>query len=128
MLFVASTDIKINTGKLLQGIVKSIDRTRKVVYMSSDPDTVSKHVVCLWIFSWRCVLFIVLGFFLEFNLNLILILCFLSCVQTKDVKGISFDLLIPGMMVDARVQTTLENGVMLSFLTYFTGTVSLYCF
>lgn len=35
------------------------------------------------------------------------------------------DLLVPGMMVDARVRTTLENGIMLSFLTFFTGTVSL---
>lgn len=30
------------------------------------------------------------------------------------------------MMVNARVHSTLENGIMLSFLTYFTGTVSLY--
>ena len=45
-------------------------------------------------------------------------------IQTKDLKGISIDLLIPGMMVNARVQSTLENGVMLSFLIYFTGTVS----
>ncbi|CAN1306960.1 rRNA biogenesis protein RRP5 [Linum perenne] len=44
----------------------------------------------------------------------------------KDVKGISIDLLIPGMMVNARVQTTLENGVMFSFLTYFTGTVDMF--
>jgi rRNA biogenesis protein RRP5 len=48
----------------------------------------------------------------------------LRCLQTKDVKGISIDLLVPGMMVNARVQSILENGVMLSFLTYFTGTVS----
>ena len=39
--------IKISLGHLLQGVVKSIDRTRKVVYLSSDPDTVSKYVVCL---------------------------------------------------------------------------------
>ncbi|CAN0879206.1 rRNA biogenesis protein RRP5 [Linum grandiflorum] len=44
----------------------------------------------------------------------------------SDVKGMSIDLLIPGMMVNARVQTTLENGVMLSFLTYFTGTVDMF--
>lgn len=49
----------------------------------------------------------------------------LHCLQTKDPKGISIDLLVPGMMVNARVQSILENGVMLSFLTYFTGTVSL---
>ncbi|CAK9145935.1 unnamed protein product [Ilex paraguariensis] len=82
-------DIKANTGQLLQGVVKSVDRTRKVVYLSSNPDMASK------------------------------------CV-TKDLKGISIDLLIPGMMVNARVQSTLENGIMLSFLTYFTGTVDIF--
>jgi rRNA biogenesis protein RRP5 len=45
-------------------------------------------------------------------------------IQTKDLKGMSIDLLVPGMMVNARVKSILENGVMLSFLTYFTGTVS----
>ncbi|KAL5545605.1 hypothetical protein UlMin_005292 [Ulmus minor] len=85
----ASGEIDLNTGQLLQGIVKSVDKTRKVVYLSSDPDTVSKYA-------------------------------------TKDVKGISIDLLIPGMMVNARVLSTLENGVMLSFLTYFTGTVDIF--
>lgn len=35
-------------------------------------------------------------------------------------------ILIPGMMVNARVQSTLENGIMLSFLTYFTGTVDIF--
>ncbi|KAB2608035.1 RRP5-like protein [Pyrus ussuriensis x Pyrus communis] len=43
---------------------------------------------------------------------------------TKDNKGISIDLLVPGMMVNARVLSTLENGVMLSFITYFTATVN----
>lgn len=46
-------------------------------------------------------------------------------MQTKDLKGISIDLLIPGMLINASVRSTLENGFMLSFLTYFTGTVSL---
>lgn len=46
-----------------------------------------------------------------------------TSVQTKELKGISIDLLVPGMMVNARVQSTLENGILLSFLTYFTGTV-----
>lgn len=50
-----------------------------------------------------------------------------TSVQTKDLKGISIDLLVPGMMVNASVRSTLENGIMLSFLTYFTGTVSLWC-
>lgn len=85
----ASEENELNTGKLLQGVVKSIDKARKVVYLSCDPNMVSK---CL----------------------------------TKDVKGISIDLLVPGMMVNARVQSTLENGIMLSFLTYFTGTVDVF--
>ncbi|OVA06347.1 Ribosomal protein S1 [Macleaya cordata] len=82
-------EIKGNAGQLLQGVVKSIDKARRVVHLSSDPDTISK------------------------------------CV-TKDLKGISIDLLVPGMMVNARVQSTLENGIMLSFLTYFTGTVDVF--
>ncbi|KAF7804182.1 rRNA biogenesis protein RRP5 [Senna tora] len=79
----------VKTGQLLQGVVRSIDKVRKVLHMSTDPDMVSK------------------------------------CV-TKDLKGISIDLLVPGMMVNARVKSILENGVMLSFLTYFTGTVDLF--
>lgn len=55
---------------------------------------------------------------------LLLNLCCSFTGQTKDLKGISIDLLVPGMMVDARVRSTLENGILLSFLTYFTGTVS----
>ncbi|TYJ18682.1 hypothetical protein E1A91_A09G140100v1 [Gossypium mustelinum] len=81
-----SKDVEVRTGQFLQGVIKSIDKTRKVVNLSSDPDTVSK------------------------------------CV-TKDLKGISIDLLIPGMLINASVRSTLENGIMLSFLTYFTGTV-----
>lgn len=34
-------------GQLLQGVVRSIDRSRKVIYLSSDPDAVSKCVVGL---------------------------------------------------------------------------------
>ncbi|KAJ4801242.1 hypothetical protein LUZ62_052488 [Rhynchospora pubera] len=45
---------------------------------------------------------------------------------TKDIKGLSIDHLIPGMMVNARVTSILENGMMLSFLTYFTGTVDIF--
>ncbi|KAF9598481.1 hypothetical protein IFM89_027915, partial [Coptis chinensis] len=82
-------EMKVNAGQLLQGVVRNIDNTRRVVHMNSDPDIVSK------------------------------------CV-TKDIKGISIDLLVPGMMVNARVQSTLENGIMLSFLTYFTGTVDIF--
>ncbi|XP_019053357.1 PREDICTED: rRNA biogenesis protein RRP5 isoform X2 [Nelumbo nucifera] len=82
-------EIKLNSGQLVQGVVRSIDKSRKVVYLSSDTDVVSKCVI-------------------------------------KDLKGISLDLLVPGMMVNARVQSTLENGIMLSFLTYFTGTVDIF--
>ncbi|KAF0907052.1 hypothetical protein E2562_014658 [Oryza meyeriana var. granulata] len=44
----------------------------------------------------------------------------------KDLKGLSIDHLIPGMMINARVNSVLENGVMLSFLTYFTGTADIF--
>ncbi|CAL0321523.1 unnamed protein product [Lupinus luteus] len=80
---------ELKVGQLLQGLVRKIDKVRKVVYLSSDPDTLSKSV-------------------------------------TKDLKGLSIDLLVPGMMVNARVKSILENGVMLSFLTYFTGTVDIF--
>lgn len=84
-----SKEIQLSIGQLLQAAVRRVDKIRKVVHLSSDPEIVSK---CL----------------------------------TKDLKGISVDLLIPGMMVNARVLSTLENGVMLSFLTYFTGTVDIF--
>ena len=59
-------------------------------------------------------------YFLDLNkLNLVI-----TILQTKDLSGMSFDLLIPGMMVNARVQSALENGLLLGFLMYFTGTVS----
>ncbi|AAG51058.1 rRNA biogenesis protein, putative, 3' partial; 75505-85642, partial [Arabidopsis thaliana] len=77
------------TGQLIQGVVTKIDRDRKIVHLSSDPDSVAK---CL----------------------------------TKDLSGMSFDLLIPGMMVNARVQSVLENGILFDFLTYFNGTVDLF--
>ncbi|KAK7345187.1 hypothetical protein VNO77_15745 [Canavalia gladiata] len=80
---------EVKLGKLIQGLVRSIDKVRKVVYLSSDPDSMSRSV-------------------------------------TKDLRGISIDLLVPGMMVNARVKSILENGVMLSFLTYFTGTADLF--
>ncbi|KAL2480440.1 RNA binding [Abeliophyllum distichum] len=82
-------DVKMSVGQLLQGVVKSVDKARKVVHLSSAPDLISKIV-------------------------------------TKDLKGISIDLLVPGMMVNARVRSTLDNGIMLSFLTYFTGTVDIF--
>ncbi|GLJ04920.1 hypothetical protein SUGI_0006550 [Cryptomeria japonica] len=44
----------------------------------------------------------------------------------KDYKGLSVDLFVPGMMVNARVQAILRNGLLLSFLTYFTGTVDIF--
>eukprot|EP01018_Ginkgo_biloba_P021204 Gb_10495 [translate_table: standard] len=44
----------------------------------------------------------------------------------KDHKGLAVDLLVPGTMVNARVQAILQNGILLSFLTYFTGTVDIF--
>ncbi|XP_015695265.2 rRNA biogenesis protein RRP5 [Oryza brachyantha] len=44
----------------------------------------------------------------------------------KDLKGLSVDNLIPGMMINARVHAVLGNGIMLSFLTYFTGTADIF--
>ncbi|KAI4310641.1 hypothetical protein MLD38_035604 [Melastoma candidum] len=81
------SDLK--AGKLVQGVVKNIDKARKLVYLNSNLDMATKTL-------------------------------------TKDIKGISMDLLSPGMLVTARVKSTLENGIMLSFLTYFTGTVDLF--
>ncbi|KAI3985621.1 hypothetical protein MKX01_033904, partial [Papaver californicum] len=37
-------EIKGNDGQLLQGVVKSLDKDHRVVYLSHDPDTVSKCV------------------------------------------------------------------------------------
>ncbi|GER39943.1 RNA binding [Striga asiatica] len=80
---------KVGINQILQGIVKRVDRARKVVHLSSDSDMLSKSV-------------------------------------TKELKGISIDNLAPGMLVTARVQSTLENGILFSFLTYFTGTVDVF--
>nr|GEX60019.1 rRNA biogenesis protein RRP5 [Tanacetum cinerariifolium] len=84
-----SGDDKMVVGRLVQGVVKSIDKNRKVVNLSFDAEEVAK------------------------------------CV-TNDLKGVPFNLLVPGMMVNARVRSTLENGIMLSFLTFFTGTVDVF--
>uniref|UniRef100_A0A1J3HSM0 rRNA biogenesis protein RRP5 n=1 Tax=Noccaea caerulescens TaxID=107243 RepID=A0A1J3HSM0_NOCCA len=80
---------ELKTGQLIQGVVTDIDKERKIVRLSSDPDSVAK------------------------------------CV-TKDLNGMSFDLLIPGMMVNARVHSVLENGILMRFLMHFTGTVDLF--
>lgn len=50
----------------------------------------------------------------------------LSKYVIKDLKGLSIDLLVPGMLVNAHVVSKLENGIMLSFLTHFTGTVDVF--
>lgn len=36
---------ELHVGQILQCVVRSIDKTRKVVYLSSDQDTVSSSVV-----------------------------------------------------------------------------------
>ncbi|EMS48920.1 rRNA biogenesis protein rrp5 [Triticum urartu] len=80
---------KIESGQLIQCVVKGIDKTRSIIHLSSDEDLISKSII-------------------------------------KDLKGLSIDHLIPGMMMSARVHSVLENGVMLSFLTYFTGTADIF--
>lgn len=35
------------TGQLIQGVVTKIDSERKIVHLSSDPDSVAKFLVCL---------------------------------------------------------------------------------
>ncbi|VAH01605.1 unnamed protein product [Triticum turgidum subsp. durum] len=81
--------VKIESGQLIQCVVKGIDKTRSIIHLSSDEDLISKSII-------------------------------------KDLKGLSIDHLIPGMMMSARVHSVLENGVMLSFLTYFTGTADIF--
>lgn len=44
--------------------------------------------------------------------------------QVKEVEGLTMDLLVPGTLVNARVRAVLKNGLLLSFLTYFSGMVS----
>ncbi|KAL6599504.1 hypothetical protein ACP70R_045641 [Stipagrostis hirtigluma subsp. patula] len=82
-------NVKIESRQLMNCVVKSVDKVRAIVHLSSDDDLLSKSVI-------------------------------------KDLKGLSIDHLIPGMMINARVHSVLENGVMLSFLTYFSGTVDIF--
>ncbi|KAF3794450.1 rRNA biogenesis protein [Nymphaea thermarum] len=46
--------------------------------------------------------------------------------KTKEYRGLSVDLLFPGMLVEAHLKSVLANGVLVSFLTYFTGTVDIF--
>ncbi|KAG6518476.1 hypothetical protein ZIOFF_021951 [Zingiber officinale] len=39
-------------------------------------------------------------------------------LQVKDLKSLSIDLLVPGVLVNAQVTSVLENGIMLSFLIH----------
>ncbi|XP_031485662.1 rRNA biogenesis protein RRP5 [Nymphaea colorata] len=49
------------------------------------------------------------------------------CINlTKEYRGLSVDLLFPGMLVEAHLKSVLANGVLVSFLTYFTGTVDIF--
>jgi len=51
---------EVKIGKLLQGLVRSIDKVRKVVYLSSDPDTISKSLV--WFLCDHSIVFLVPNF------------------------------------------------------------------
>ncbi|MCO5547404.1 hypothetical protein L7F22_000852 [Adiantum nelumboides] len=44
----------------------------------------------------------------------------------KEMEGLSMELLLPGTLVNARVGAVLKNGLLLSFLTYFTGMVNIF--
>jgi rRNA biogenesis protein RRP5 len=48
-----------------------------------------------------------------------------ASAMVKEYAGLTLELLTPGSMVHARVRAVTKNGLLLSFLTYFTGTVSL---
>lgn len=116
--YTGSKDTKVVVGRLVQGVVKSIDKTRKVVNLSSDAEEVAKCVVCV------CLLFLYFysSVYWEAATTILIYVIFM---QTKDLEGIQFNLLVPGMMVNAYVRSTLENGIMLSFLSFFNGTVCL---
>ena len=98
----------------MQGVIKNIDQARGIIIMNSDPELTTNSVVCLhfWLFLKTEIYYYMLLYDLPFYFE-----------QLHDHKGMSIDQLIPGMMVNAQVHATLENGVMLSFLTYFKGTV-----
>ena len=42
---------------------------------------------------------------------------------TREWVGLTLDALAPGMLVNARVRNVLGDGLLLSFLTFFSGTV-----
>ncbi|CAM6099604.1 unnamed protein product [Calypogeia fissa] len=44
----------------------------------------------------------------------------------RDQQGLTMELLLPGSSVNAHVRAVLRNGLLLSFLTYFTGTVDMF--
>lgn len=56
--FIAHTvNVAESIGQLLQGIVKSVDRSRKIVHMSSDLDLISKSVVYSFLLLYCSFLF-----------------------------------------------------------------------
>jgi rRNA biogenesis protein RRP5 len=46
-----------------------------------------------------------------------------AAAATKEWEGLNIDTLVPGALVSARVRNVLSDGLLLSFLTFFTGTV-----
>lgn len=49
-----------------------------------------------------------------------------SSAMMPQLEGITLQSLLPGQLVSGKVQGVLKDGLSLSFLTYFTGTVSLF--
>ena len=45
---------ELKTGQLIQGVVTNIDKERKIVSLSADPDSVAKCVVGLVLPKLRC--------------------------------------------------------------------------
>lgn len=49
----------------------------------------------------------------------------LKAAVSGETSSLTFNALLPGMLVNARVRAVLSDGLLLTFLTYFTGTVDL---
>ncbi|KAL3684900.1 hypothetical protein R1sor_002922 [Riccia sorocarpa] len=50
----------------------------------------------------------------------------LAAAMVQEHDGLSIEQLLPGSLVSARVRAVLRDGLLLSFLTYFTGTVDIF--
>lgn len=56
--------VKIESGQLIQCVVKGIDKTRSIIHLSSDEDLISKSIVRLsiisqWLLSLFCIMSVI---------------------------------------------------------------------